>query len=326
MNEVGAEQGLRAVEADARDEVVFQAEHIVGVGDLRRCAIGIGVGGLVVELRIRAAIQEVRDERAAQRGAETCVEAQQPGAIVAGRVVRRVAVGDPLQEIAVVGQRLDRGGVGHVHVAGQADRGVLVADLIRRGELGARVDRQQLDRRGAGAVEHGMRRRDVEVQLGALAPPADIAVDVLQIGRLQIAPAVLVQHRAGDIGRCVAGLLAVLELALDLTERAAGEVGLEALPGEAVLELDVHRAAEGVEAEHRVGALEIDPVDGDVGDQVPVHRVAERLIEPNAVDIDREPLRGSLQRRSGEAVIEECRLKRIARSGIQADAADLLVQ
>ena len=159
-----------------------------------------------------------------------------------------------------------------------------------------------------------------------LAAPADVAVEILQVGGLQIAPAALVQPVAGDIGRCVAGLLAVLELALDLTERAAGEIGLEALIGEAVLELDVHRAAEGVEAEHRVGAFEIDLVDGDVGDQVPIHRVAERLVEAHAVDIDGEPLRRALQRRGREPVIEQGRLKRIARSGIQVDAADLLVQ
>ena len=66
-----------------------------------------------------------------------------------------------------------------------------------------------------------MRRRDVEVQFGAVAAPADIAEDILQVGRLQITPAALVQHGAGDIGRFVADLLAVLELALDLTEGAA---------------------------------------------------------------------------------------------------------
>ena len=66
-----------------------------------------------------------------------------------------------------------------------------------------------------------MRRRDVEVQFGAVAAPADVTVDVLQVGRLQIAPAILVQRGTRDIGGCVADLLAVLELALDLTEGAA---------------------------------------------------------------------------------------------------------
>ena len=67
----GAEHGLRAVEAEAGDEVVLQAEHVVGVGHLHRRAVAVGVGGLVVQLRVRAAVQEVRDEAAAQRGAET---------------------------------------------------------------------------------------------------------------------------------------------------------------------------------------------------------------------------------------------------------------
>ena len=140
-----------------------------------------------------------------------------------------------------------------------------------------------------------MRAGDVEVQLGALAPPADIAVQILQVSRSQIAPAVLVQDGPRDIGRRVADLPAVLELALDLAERAAGKTGHEALVGEAVLELDVHRTAEGVQTENWIGSLQVDSVDGDVGDQIPVHHVTERLIEPDTIDVDREPLRRSLQ-------------------------------
>src|ERR1700733_7038888 len=139
-----------------------------------------------------------------------------------------------------------------------------------------------------------MRRSDVEVQFSTIAAPADVAKNVLEVCRLQITPAALVQHASGDVGRCVAGLLAVLEFTLDLAEGATRNIGLEALPVEAVLELDIHRAAESVEPENGVGTLEIDPVDGDVRNEIPVHCVAERLIESDAVDVNGEPLRRSL--------------------------------
>ena len=50
------------------------------------------------------------------------------------------------RKYAVIRERLDRGGVGHVHAAGEADRRVLIGDLIGCGELGGRVDGQQFDR------------------------------------------------------------------------------------------------------------------------------------------------------------------------------------
>jgi hypothetical protein len=109
---------------------------------------------------------------------------------------------------------------------------------------------------------------------------------------------------------CVS-LLAELEFTLDLAARAAGQVRLEAMIGEAVLELDIHRTAAGVESEHRIGSLEIDPVDGNVGDQVLIHRIAEWLIEADTVDIHGESLRRSSQGRRRKPVIEECRGKRI---------------
>src|SRR5580704_6018113 len=99
------------------------------------------------------------------------------------------------------------------------------------------------------------------MQLAAVAPPANVAIYILQIRRLQIAPAILVQHGTRHIGGRIARLQAVLELTLDLTEGAAGDITLEPLPGESILQLDVHRPAQGVEAEHRIGTLDVDLVD-----------------------------------------------------------------
>ena len=50
------------------------------------------------------------------------------------------------------------------------------------------------------------------------------------------------------------------------------------------------RAADGVEAEHRIGADDGDAVDGVVGQEVPVDDVAEGLVDAHAVLIDGEAL------------------------------------
>ena len=53
-------------------------------------------------------------------------------------------------------------------------------------------------------------------------------------------------------------------------------------------------AAEGVEAKDRVRPDEVHPIDRKVGDQIPVDGVAERRIEPDTVQIDRQSLRIAL--------------------------------
>ena len=80
--------------------------------------------------------------------------------------------------------------------------------------------------------------------------------------------------------------------------------------GEAVLQLNVQRAAERVQAEHRVRSLQVHLVDRHVRQQIEIHRVAERLVEADAVDVNREALRRALQRRRLEPVIDQCRLIR----------------
>ena len=45
----GAEHRLRPIKTEARDEVVLQSEDVVGIRHLGRGAIGVGVGGLVVQ-------------------------------------------------------------------------------------------------------------------------------------------------------------------------------------------------------------------------------------------------------------------------------------
>ena len=164
------------------------------------------------------------------------------------------------------------------------------------------------------------------MQLRRCPAPADIAVEILDAGRLQIAPAILMHAAARDIDRDVAALLAVLKIAAERRERPAGKFEFAAVIGEAVLQLHVHRTAQRVEAEDRVRADEVHFADRHVRQQVEVHRVAKRLVEAHAIDVNRESLRRALQRRRLEPVIDQGRLIRVARRRIEVDAADLLVQ
>ena len=64
----------------------------------------------------------------------------------------------------------------------------------------------------------------------------------------------------------------------------------------------------------------------DGRDEIPVHRVAEGLVEAHAVDVNGDALGGALQRRDLEAVIEQRGLVRIARCAVEIDAGDLCIE
>src|ERR1700761_6673710 len=138
------------------------------------------------------------------------------------------------------------------------------------------------------------------MQFPAFAAPADVAIEVLDGGGLQIAPALLRYPARREVGRSIAALLAVLEITAVSAERTAVKADLCALVGEAVLELNVQRTAERVQTEHRVGPFKVHLFDRDIGYQVEIDRIAESRVETDTVDVDSEPLRRSLQRRSLE--------------------------
>ena len=87
------------------------------------------------------------------------------------------------------------------------------------------------------------------------------------------------------------------------------------------------RASQRIETEHRIRARH----EGDRGDrvlrnQIPVHGVAERLIHPDAVHVDRQALRRAEERRCREAVIVDIELERIVRTLAHVDAAEVVVE
>ena len=57
-------------------------------------------------------------------------------------------------------------------------------------------------------------------------------------------------------------------------------------------------------------------------DQVPAQRVAERFVQPDAVDVDRHPLRRAQQRRREEAAVLKVGLQRVLLDLVAADAPE----
>ncbi len=99
-----------------------------------------------------------------------------------------------------------------------------------------------------------------------------------------------------DIGAPVAEFGAVLQRSLHSPERSALNLLLEPLISEAVLHLQVDRAAQRIEAEDRVAGGEISALDRIGRDQVPVDGVAEGFVDADSVHVNRKALRRALQR------------------------------
>ena len=124
-------------------------------------------------------------------------------------------------------------------------------------------------------------------------------------GRRLETPAAVAQTLRREIGGVVADLDAVLRVSGEPAERAALNLAFEALIGEAVFHLQIDRPAQRIEAEHRIVGPQIGAVDGVGRDQIPVDRVAERLVEADAAHVNRDALRRALHRRRKEAAIAE---------------------
>ena len=87
------------------------------------------------------------------------------------------------------------------------------------------------------------------------------------------------------------------------------------------------RTAEGIQAEHGVGARDQRyRVDRGFRNEVPVDGIAEGFIDADAIDVDGKPLRRAEQRRGGEAVVVDVDLEGIARALAGVDAAEVVVE
>src|SRR5882672_5207004 len=116
-----------------------------------------------------------------------------------------------------------------------------------------------------------------------------------------------------DIAGDGAGLDTPLEGGVAARERAAGEFETVLLEGEAVLHLERERTAERIEAEDRIGGLQIGAANREIRHLVPVDRVAECFVDAGAVLVDGDAGRGAENRRGGKAAKLQIGLKRAAR-------------
>ena len=164
------------------------------------------------------------------------------------------------------------------------------------------------------------------MELGVVALGAEVGIHAPDHRFREIAEAVVVdafqRHERGPAA--VVG--AVGQRALVAAEGAAAHVELGALIVEAVAHLDRHRAAERVQAEHRVGADDGDAVDGVVGQEVPVDDVAEGFVDAHAVLVDGEALRHAVDGRGLEAAVLQVALEHVALRVLKNGAGNGLLQ
>ena len=124
----------------------------------------------------------------------------------------------------------------------------------------------------------------------------------------------------------VAELKAGLRSSGEGAKRTALDLSLRAPIAEAVLHLEVDGSAQRVQSENRIVGPQIGAVDGDGRNEVPVDRVAERLVEADPVHIHRNALRGALHRRCGEAPIAQLLCSTVAVGIGDRDPGDALEQ
>ncbi len=213
-----------------------------------------------------------------------------------------------------------------VEFAGEGERPGLVLRRLRIGVDAREALAQEIDRRWADDAKIAGRPAGDDMHLRVRRAVAKVAIGAHQRRRRGIAPAAVMRRVGGDVDAVIIDLLAILEIAGDAAIGAAENLRLRALPVEAVLHLDADRAAERVEAEDRVGGKDVRACDRLRRDQIPVDRVAKRLVDAHAVLIDGEPLRRALLRRGVEAAILQFLRKRIAGDVVDEHAGDALLQ
>ena len=251
------------------------------------------------------------------------LQAQLGRVVVAVVDVGGVAVDQVLFVVAIVAT----GAEGHIAVQGigaaQLYHLHLIVHGLRVGEHRLGVLRQHLDRRRADRGDVVVRRRHRQVQGQLVVLIGQVAVGLAQGGRRLVAETVVVQAADRRVDAEVTVFGAEFGIAVHIAERAAADLGVHALEGQAILHPQRDRAAERVQAEHGVVALHRERLQGEGRDEVPVDVVAEGFVQPHPVLIDGDALRHARDRRGLEAVIDEVRLELAALFVGQADVGQL---
>ena len=246
--------------------------------------------------------------------------------------LRRILAGEPVGLIAV--DRRDPGGA-EVRDAGQVrerrQRPLAARDRhehpvvgdVRVREDRAAVQRQQLARRRAVAGQRRVRRgeRQLRRRRAVLVGRRDERARGAR--RRERPPAVLAEVAPRREHAPALAVAAEADVEQPAAERSAQQVDLGARVGEAGLRLQRQRAAQRVQPVERVRPRhQVGGADRLGRDQVPAQRVAERFVQPHAVDVDRQPLRRAQQRRREEPAVLKVRLQRVLLDLVAADAAE----
>ncbi len=357
VGEIDARDPVRAADGDHL-LVVERARHVHERAIRREAAVLVELAERVVRIGVLGADDALvrpaeKIRRIAELDAEAARRLQQRGARVLARraigqrgAIRRrhgavdriavVVIGQVVVvDVAVAGVRLE---MPIERVAREHER---VAEILRRGEVQgveaivgevrrvARVApvREHAFRRGAVAEEIRVGERITQVDVGLVGLPSDFSEGLLDGARRELAPAVFVEIVAREEVVEVAGRAAGRAFERAASERAAVRFDFAAGIVVAVLRAHHQRAAERVEAEHRIGARhQRDFRDRGLRDQVPVHRVAERFVDAHAVDVDGQAFGRAEQRRRREAVVVDIELKRIRRALARGDAREVRVE
>src|ERR1700731_1950717 len=184
------------------------------------------------------------------------------------------------------------------------------------GRLRERIDAgpvlaEHLDRRRGGGAESVIRTGESQVEFGLITPDAEVAVNAAQARRRILAPARIIDGIGGNIAGRVAILAAGLHGGTDPAIRAATQLALDALIGEAVFHLEQKRAAQRVETIDGIAGHQRQLVDRLFGDEIPIDDVAEHFVDTHPVLIDGEALRRAEDGRRNEATIIDAELKLI---------------
>ncbi len=167
--------------------------------------IEIGVRPALLEvgkfIRIRAVGDEIRDRiaRAIQQADVAVIGAQQVRIVVTRLDFRRIAIARRARQPSAIAARPQRPGVAQRPVAAHSETLIGILRRIRMREHRRTVGIQQLHRRDAIPRQRVVSQQQIDVQLRALAPPAEIGIALPQSRRRKIAPAILVQPGGGDI-------------------------------------------------------------------------------------------------------------------------------
>ena len=129
----------------------------------------------------------------------------------------------------------------------------------------------------------------------------------------------------GDVGGPILALVTGLDFGAVTLPPPAVHLGLGTLKRKAVLHVDGDRAAERVQAEHRVAVDQIHAADRRLGYEIPLDGVAERFVDADAILEHRDALGFAEQGRGGEAAVAHVLLVGIVLHVDDGDAAELTV-